>query len=188
MEHLLTRLPLLVAISTALIVGTLPQSVAARQAPRLLAGVSDVVQAAPTSGDLTWSFSRRNIFADERVVTAFAIFVDEPAVVAAAGVGVVQLGYADSAVSVAAEGQSAELAEMLLAASGIASSDAGPNFVQSRRCRIWTPPEAASTDADAIAGALSAALVTAFSTIGIAIDRCDAASPPTGREPPSHFR
>ncbi|MBT5775055.1 MAG: hypothetical protein HOH95_11835 [Dehalococcoidia bacterium] len=128
------------------------------------------------NGDLSWSFSRRNIFADERVTTAFAILVDEVEVVTAAGISGVQLSYADDGINVAAEGQSAEHALLLLAASGVAPPGRGPIFVQSRPCRIWVPAEAASAETDAVAFALSAALVSALAVIEIPIDPCETAS------------
>ena len=140
--------------------------------PRLVSAIT--AQQSSATGDLAWSFSRRYIFADERVATAFAILIDEPQVIEAAGLEGQGLVYSDDEIRAAAEGQPVESAEVLLAAGGVAAPRGTSQFEQARRCRIWTPPAAASAETEAIADALGAALVTAFARIGIAIDPCEA--------------
>ena len=87
--------------------------------PRLVSAIT--AQQSSATGDLAWSFSRRYIFADERVATAFAILIDEPQVIEAAGLEGQGLVYSDDEIRAAAEGQPVESAEVLLAAGGVAA-------------------------------------------------------------------
>ena len=173
MKHLPARFPLFAAIATALVIGALPVGAAARQPSPLLAGASNVLQAAPADGDLTWQLANRGMFRDQRVRMAFALLVDEAAVMTAAGLDGQPLVYGDQELRETLLNVPLEDAELLLAASGIATPGEPAQLQQTRVCQIWTPTDAAGLQQrQAVVTALAAELVRVFANLGVVIDPC----------------
>ena len=173
MKHLPARFPLFAAISAALVIGALPVGAAARQPSPLLATASNVLQATPADGDLTWELANRGMFRDQRVRMAFALLVDEAAVMTAAGLDGQPLVYGDQELRETLLNVPLEDAELLLAASGIATPGEPAQLQQTRACLIWTPPDAAALQQrQAVVTALAAELVRVFANLGVVIDPC----------------
>jgi len=124
-------------------------------------------------GDLVWAFAPRGIFADARVVMAFALLLDEPAVMSAAALSNTPLYYDDPEVRSVVDQVPATDATDLLAAAGIATHEGAPLIEESRRCQIWTPTTGDSlADRQAVVAALGDGLVAAFAQIGVTIEPC----------------
>lgn len=173
MKHLPVRLPLLAAVAASFVIGALPAGAAARQPSPLPAPASNVVQAAPVDGDLTWEFAGRGIFLDQRVRMAFVLLIDEPAVMTAAGLDGQPLVYGDPELRGIVASVPPGDAELLLAASGIATPGEPAQLQQTRVCQIWTPPDAATLpQRQAVTASLAVELVSVFADLGVAIDPC----------------
>ena len=127
--------------------------------------------------DLTWEFAPRGVLADTRVLIALAILLDEAAVMDEAGLAGQPLFYGEPELRSVLEEVPEEDAAILLEAAGVAPQGEPAGLEQSRRCRIWTPPDSKLfAERAAVVEALSNQLVEVFAGIGVTIDRCEPAT------------
>ena len=174
--HWLFRVPLLllgIAVAGAVAV---PSGVAALD----LAGGFETEggpRQTATDGDLTWEFAQRGIFADQRVVMGFALFLNDAALISAAGLGGSPLFYGDEEIRSMLATIPMGDAEPLLLVSGIIVSGNSAQLEQARRCRIWTPTSGESlAQREAVLSALAAEVVALFGDLGVVIDPCEVAA------------
>jgi hypothetical protein len=142
-----------------------------------LVGPAAALAQDPAEGDFTWEFTARGIFADQRVLGAMGIFVDEAGVMAAAGLEGESLYYGDEEIRAWLAEVPAADAPLLLQAAGILDIDEQPMVEQVRVCRIWTPAGGPSeAEREALAAALGGEVARVWGTLGVAVEPCEAAA------------
>jgi hypothetical protein len=131
----------------------------------------------PAEGDFTWEFTARGIFADQRVLGAMGIFVDEAGVMAAAGLEGESLYYGDEEIRAWLAEVPAADAPLLLQAAGILDIDEQTMVEQVRVCQIWTPAGGPSeAEREALAAALGDEVARVWGALGVAVEPCEPAA------------
>ena len=130
---------------------------------------------AQEAGDAYWQLVPNGIVADERIQYAILLLTDVAGAAEEAGLGGALLyGRPDAFEFVTQIEEPEAEAKLLMAAAGF---DMPSQVIETRRCRFWVAPDAASAESLTEVGvALGAALADGFAVLDIEIQPCEATS------------